>query len=85
MMDKKVYSACNEELVGFPGAKSITGIYICGIDTECCALKAALDLFEREYNVYVLEDCCACMRGKERHDGAPEILKRAVGHANWRY
>ena len=53
-----------------------TQIYLCGIDTECCVLKTAFDLFENEYDVYVLKDYCACMNGETRHNNALDILKR---------
>ena len=33
----------------------IEQIYLCGIDTDACVFKTALDLFENEYDVYVLE------------------------------
>ena len=52
---------------------------MCCIDTEYCVLKTTFDLFENEYDVYVLKDYCACMRGIERHNNATEILKRNIG------
>ena len=58
----------------------IDKIYLCGIDTECCVLKTAFDLFENEYDVYVLKDYCACMCGTQRHNNAIEILKRNIGY-----
>ena len=58
----------------------LSKIYLCGIDTECCVLKTAFDLFENEYDVYVLQDYCACSKGIERHNNALQILRRNIGY-----
>ena len=65
--------------VDYINENKITEIYLCGIDTECCVLKTAFDLFELEYNVYVLKDYCACTHGIEKHNNALEILRRNIG------
>ena len=80
VIDKTIYSALNEELKNYIKENMIDKIYLCGIDTECCVLKTAFDLFENEYDVYVLKDYCACMYGIERHNNAIEILKRNIGY-----
>ena len=51
---------------------------LCGIDTEACILKTAFDLFEKEYDVYVLKDYCASTLGVKRHNNAIAILKRNI-------
>ena len=60
----------------------INEIYLCGIDTECCVLKSAFDLFEMGYDVKVLKDYCACTNGIKRHMNALEILRRNIGYNN---
>ncbi len=82
VFDKSIYSAVNNELKEYIHKNQITEIYLCGIDTECCVLKTAFDLFESEYNVYVLKNYCACTHGKERHNRALEILKRNIGKSH---
>ena len=79
ILDKKVYSAVNEELEEYIANNNIDKIYVCGIDTECCVLKTCLDLFEKEYNVFVLKDYCACTHGVKSHNNAIQILKRCMG------
>ena len=79
VIDKKIYSALTDELKKYINDNKINNIYLCGIDTECCVLKTAFDLFENGYNVYVLKDYCACTHGKKRHNNAIEILKRNIG------
>ena len=82
IFDKSIYSAVNRELIDYINENKITEIYLCGIDTECCVLKTAFDLFELEYNVYVLKDYCSCMLGVERNNNALEILRRNIGKTN---
>lgn len=79
IFDKSIYSAVNKELIDYINKNKITEIYLCGIDTESCVLKTAFDLFELEYNVYVLKDYCVCTHGIERHNNALEILRRNIG------
>lgn len=79
VIDKNIYTALNEELSNYIRENDINELYLCGIDTECCVLKTAFDLFEKGYEVYVLENYCACTLGKERHNNAIEILKRNIG------
>ena len=79
VFNKAIYSAVNDELLDFIKGNKIDDIYLCGIDTECCILKTAFDLFELGYNVYILKDYCCSTRGKMRHNNAIEILKRNIG------
>ena len=79
VIDKNIYSAFSRQLKKYISDNKIDNIYLCGIDTECCILKTAFDLFENGYNVYVLKDYCACTLGEIRHNNAIEILKRNIG------
>lgn len=79
IFNKAKYSVINKEFIEYVNENKITDIYLCGIDTECCILKNAFDLFEAGYNVYVLKDYCACTRGIERHNNAIKILERNIG------
>lgn len=80
LIDKNIYSALGSQLKAYIKDNDISKLYLCGIDTECCVLKTAFDLFENEYDVYVLKDYCACMKGNERHNNAIEILQRNIGY-----
>ena len=79
MFEKNVYSSLSKEVKTYIEDNRISEIYLCGIDTECCILKTAFDLFEQNYNVYVLKDYCACIYGINRHNNALEILERNIG------
>lgn len=79
VIDKNVYTAFNKELVNYINENNVTHIYLCGIDIECCILKTAFDLFEKEYQFYILKDLCACVHGGERKNNALQILARNIG------
>lgn len=79
VFDKSIYSSVTKEFIEYIHKNQITEIYLCGINTDCCVLKTALDLFELGYNVYVLENLCGSTYGMERHNQAIDILKRNIG------
>ena len=39
-------------------------IDICGVETMCCVLASAFDLFDNGYKINVLNELCADMNGK---------------------
>ena len=57
----------------------ISEIYLCGFDTDACIQKTAIDLFEQNYDVYVLKDYCMSHLGKETHDFHINNLARLIG------
>ena len=62
-----------------PEMKVFDEIHLCGFDTDACVLKTALDLFENNYEVYVLKDYCMCCAGQIIHNETIENLKRLIG------
>lgn len=81
-LNKYSYSACTASFSNILKKYNITKadeIYICGIDTDCCVMFTAVDLFQKGYNIYLYEDLCASTGGKEVHDAAIKILKRNIG------
>ena len=79
IFDKKIYSAVNEEFEKWIKDNNVDEIYLCGFDTDACIQKTALDLFEKNYNVFVLKDYCMSHSGKELHDIIINNLKRLIG------
>lgn len=79
VIEKSTYTAYNEELIKYIKDNKIKNIYICGIDIECCILVTALNLFENNYNIYILKDYVYCTHGEKRKSNALEILKRNIG------
>ena len=79
---KKTYSALTDELEEYLNKHNISEIYLCGFDTDACVYKTAIDLFEKDYNVYVLNDYTMSSRGNELHNIFIDNLKRLIGKDN---
>ena len=82
IINKKVYTALNDELKNYIKENNINEIHLCGFDTEACVLKTAVDLFENNYNVKVLKDYCMSPWGKDIHNSAIAIIKNLIGNNN---
>ena len=54
-------------------------IFICGIDTDCCVLKIATDLFEKGIMPIVLTSYCASNGGEESHRAGIKVMSRLIG------
>lgn len=81
VVEKTVYSACTPPVVEFLRRQNITRAYLAGIDTDCCVLKTATDLFELGIRPVVLVDCCASNGGPRSHEAAITVLERTIGRA----
>ena len=57
----------------------IKDIYLCGIDTDACVFKTAIDLFENNYNVKVIEYYTMSHSGRRYHKFAIKMLKKLIG------
>ena len=78
IFDKTIYSAVNSELENYIKNNNINEIYLCGFDTDACVQKTAIDLFEKNYNVFVLKDYCMSY-DIELHNTIINNLKRLIG------
>jgi nicotinamidase-related amidase len=79
VFSKTTYTAINEETLQFIKEKGISEAYIVGIDTDCCVLATAIDLFQNRVRPYVLEYYCASGGGTESHKSAIKALERLIG------
>ena len=77
--EQQIYTAVNDELKDYIRENDISEIYLCGFDTDACVQKTAIDLFEQNYEVYVLKDYCMSHRGEELHNIIIDNLKRLIG------
>lgn len=57
---------------------NINYIYLCGIETDACVMKTAVDLFENGLNVKVIEKYCMSHSGKKFHKSAIKMLKKLI-------
>lgn len=62
------------------GVRKGDEIHLCGVDTDACVLKIALDFFDLRYRPRILLDACASGNGADYHDRAIEIFTRQLGN-----
>lgn len=79
VLDKTSYSLFND-----PGAQLVadhgwSDLVICGIATESCVCKTAVDAFERDLTPWVVVDACASHAGEEAHDAGILVTSRFIG------
>lgn len=79
IIEKNVYTAWCKKLEEVLRKHNIKEVYITGIDTDCCVLKTAIDLFENDIKPIVIKDCCASNGGDESHKAAIKVLERTIG------
>ncbi len=79
IIEKSIYSCITREFLDDLQLKGITKVYICGIDTDICVTKCAVDLFENSIEPIILKDYCASTAGKVKHQNALSTLKRFIG------
>jgi nicotinamidase-related amidase len=56
-------------------SNGIQRLYVCGVSTSGAVLSAAKDGHDRDYEVFVLEDCCAALTDGQ-HQGVIEQMQR---------
>lgn len=56
-------------------ANGIRRLYLSGVSTSGAVLSGAKDGHDRDYDVYVLEDCC-CALSEEQHQAVVDQMKR---------
>ncbi len=79
VIDKYIYTLFTPEGTRLVGQCGWTDLYICGIDTEICVLKTAVDAFEHNLTPWVLEDACASHSGPKAHNAGLFIAGRFIG------
>lgn len=79
VFEKRKYTVFNNELEEYILVNNVDTVYLCGFDTDACILKTALDLFEHNIKVFVLEDYCMSHSGYYFHNAAILMLKKMIG------
>lgn len=78
---KRGYTCFTPAFCRFIHEKKVDRLVLCGIDTDCCVLKSAIDAFERGIRCDVVCDCCASNGGGKSHNAALLVLRRTIGAA----
>ncbi|MEV0105508.1 isochorismatase family cysteine hydrolase [Nocardia sp. NPDC050799] len=81
ILDKRTYTALTDE--GRELLAGYTDLYLCGIATDGCVFKTALDAFDGDYTPWVIEDACASNATRhsatEVHRSALMLMSRLIG------
>lgn len=56
-------------------ANGVTRLYVSGVSTSGAVLSAAKDGHDRDYDVYVIEDCC-CALSEAQHQAVVDQMRR---------
>ena len=78
-LEHDTYTVLNKELKEFISKNKIAKVYLCGVYTDVCIIKTAMDLFDDEIETFVIEDACNSLHGKKNHDSAIDSLRHILG------
>jgi nicotinamidase-related amidase len=79
IIEKSIYTCVNDQFIQWLKSRNISEVHICGIDTDICVAKCAVDLFEHEIEPVVLGNLCASHAGGAAHLGALATIARFIG------
>ncbi len=79
VIDKDFYSSFTDEFTRLVRENNWQTIILCGVATESCVLKTAVDAFEKRLVPVVISDACASHAGTETHEAGLLILARFIG------
>lgn len=79
VIDKHYYTALTPELTRLIEENDWRTLVLCGIATEGCVLKTALDIFEMGLTPIVITDACASDLGENSHQAGLHVLKNLIG------
>ena len=79
IMDKSTYTCVTGDFVTKLKQNGVERLHLCGIATDSCVLKTAVDLFEAGLEPLVLAADCASHGGTECHAAGLLLLARFIG------
>lgn len=79
VIDKATYSCLVPKVRTILEADKINVVHLCGIATDNCILKTAVDLFEARIKPVILVDACGSHGGQDCHDAGLLLLRRFIG------
>lgn len=79
VIDKTIYSLFSAEGAKLVREHGWTDLYVCGIATESCVLKTAVDAFELDLTPWLIEDASASHAGQAAHDAGLLVTARFIG------
>jgi nicotinamidase-related amidase len=79
VLDKKGYTFLNDQGRALVEENGWTDLVYCGIDTESCVLKSAVDTFEAGIRPWILTDASASHSDQAGHDAGLLVARRFIG------
>ena len=79
VIDKGIYSAFTPAFAAETSRRGWKTMVLCGVATDGCVLKTAVDAFERGLVPIVAEDACASHAGEEVHRAGLMLLGKFIG------
>lgn len=79
IIDKKIYSFFTAEGAALVAEQGWTDLVFCGVATESCVLKSAVDAFERNLTPWIITDACLSHGGQQAHDAGLLVARRFIG------
>ena len=79
IIEKTTYSALTDEFLKYIEDNQIEKVYVAGIDTDCCVMTTAEDLFSHNIPFEVLLYYSSSNGGEESHNAAIRVMTRLLG------
>jgi nicotinamidase-related amidase len=79
VIDKTVYSSFTDEFRTHLSTLGTKRLIVCGIATDGCVLKSAVDAFELNVEPVVVEDACSSHAGPDVHKAGILLISRFIG------
>ncbi|MGC5378546.1 cysteine hydrolase [Micromonospora sp. DT68] len=79
VLDKEIYSPFTADGIKLFQGMGWNEFYFCGIATESCVLKGAVDAFERGFTPWLISDASASHAGEEAHNAGLLVARRFIG------
>lgn len=83
VLKKNIYTPVNQELINtmieVNGGEKPNYVFIVGVDTDCCVMKTAVDLFEQDIIPIVLLEYCNSNGGEMANKAGIRVLERLIG------
>ncbi|MEU5912892.1 isochorismatase family cysteine hydrolase [Micromonospora sp. NPDC047527] len=79
VIDKTIYSYFSSAGSDLTEKEGWTDLVFCGIATESCVLKSAVDAFERNLTPWLATDASASHGGQLAHDAGLLVARRFIG------
>ena len=83
VLKKNIYTPVNQELmdtmIKANDGEKPNYVFIVGVDTDCCVMKTAVDLFEQDIIPIVLLEYCNSNGGEIANQAGIHVMERLIG------